>query len=111
MEPIVSSLTERDFAFLDIVNPDPIDLDVLSLDYNLTNFRFVKAEYEVSSPIIDINYDYFNFSIPGLSLTLELDYEYVSDPPLFADIGTASFSMENWYLEFTSTLEWLDDHY
>ena len=94
-----------------MVNPDPIDLDVISLDYNLTNFRFTKANYDVNVPLIEIQYDYYNFSIPLLDLTLEFDYEYVSDPPILADIGTAKFSVENWSLNFTSTILFDDDHY
>ena len=111
VEPAISSLTKRNFSFLDVVNPDPIDLDVISLDYNLTNFRFTKANYDVNVPLIEIQYDYFNFSIPLLDLTLEFDYEYVSDPPILADIGTAEFSVDNWSLNFTSSLLFNDDHY
>ena len=54
LEPAISSLTTRNFSFLDVVNPDPIDLDVISLDYNLTNFRFTKANYDVNVPLIEI---------------------------------------------------------
>ena len=45
----------------------------------------------------------------GLNLTLAFDYEYVSDPPIFADIGTAKIGMTNWYMNFTDYLELVDD--
>ena len=54
LEPAISSLTTRNLSFLDVVNPDPIDLDIISLDYNLTNFRFTKANYDVNVPLIEI---------------------------------------------------------
>lgn len=86
---MIDNLTSANLDFFDVVDPDPIDLDILSLEYNMTNFKFIEANYDVSVPVIDIQYDYFNFSIPALDLTLQLDYEYVSDPPIFADIGSA----------------------
>ena len=39
-----------------------------------------------------------------MNLTLAFDYEYVSDPPIFADIGTAKLGMTNWHFNFSDEL-------
>ena len=46
-----------------------------------------------------------------MNLSLAFDYEYVSDPPIFADIGNATFGMKNWYFNFTETSDIVDDQY
>ena len=68
--PIIDNLTSVNLDFFDVVDPDPIDLDIVSFEYNMTDFKFIEASYDVSVPLIDIQYDYFNFSIPALNLTL-----------------------------------------
>jgi len=40
-------------------------------------------------PIIQLMNDKQKFQIQELTLRLQTDYAYVSDPPIFADIGTA----------------------
>ena len=106
IEPFIQSLPQRDLSDWDIINPDPIDLDVIKFYYNLTNFHYLEgANYDGTNPMIDIGYDKYEFSMTGLNLTLAFDYEYVSDPPIFADIGHAEFGMINWYLNFTDELQ------
>ena len=109
IEPFIKSLPDRDLSDWDVINPPPLDLDVVTINYNLTNFRFLDTWYNGSAPIIDIEYDSYTLVIDGVNLTLAFDYEYVSDPPIFADIGTAKFGMTNWYLNLTGALTLVDD--
>lgn len=111
IEPFIESLPNRDLSKWDIINPEPIDLDVIKFDYNLTNFRFLEdASYNGFNPIIKIGYDNYNFSMTGVNLSIAFDYEFVSDPPIFADIGRAQVGMTNWYLNYTGeSLKLIED--
>ena len=61
IEPFFKTLPGRNLSNWDIVDPPPLDLDVLTLNYNLTNFRFLDAWYNGTTPIIDIEYDAYVF--------------------------------------------------
>ena len=102
IEPFITSLPNRDLSKWNVINPSPINIDELTFNYNLTNFRFIDAAYDGSDPILDIGYDYVVFQVSGVNLTLAVDYEYVSEPPIFADIGTFSFGNTNFFLNFTT---------
>jgi hypothetical protein len=43
--------------------------------------------------------------LKDLTLDIEFDYSYVSDPPIFADIGTATLGVEQMTFGFTWTLD------
>lgn len=105
----MKSLPKKDLSSWDVINPDPINLDVMTFNYNLTNFHFLDgADIDGSFPIIDIGYNNFVFQIIGLNLTLAFDYEYVSDPPIFADIGCATIGVSDFYLNLTDYIEIID---
>ena len=41
-----------------------------------------------------------------MSLNFEFDYAYISDPPIFADIGTAYLGIEGMTIEFVWNSTW-----
>jgi len=98
IQPFVESLPDRDLSRFDIINPNPIELDVLTINYNVTNFRFTNTTYDGSLPVIDIGDENYTFQMRGVNLTLAFDYEYVSDPPILADIGSTTIGVADFYL-------------
>ena len=43
------------------------------------------------------------FQLSGFDFKLQFDYEFISDPPIFADIGTASIAIER--MNFAADLQ------
>lgn len=42
-------------------------------------------------------------------MTVESSYEYISDPPIFADIGISSFIISNAAIKMQSSPLWIND--
>jgi hypothetical protein len=104
INPLIMTLTER--PPVDLYMNQPLDLvDFMNITFNVTNFRFTKSELNPKGPIIQLGDNYALFSINELSLDVEFDYQYISDPPIFADIGVGYLGIEGMTLEFTMTTQ------
>ena len=79
---------------------------MISFDWNLTSFAFEDANYNGSIPITTVNKDEVRLQMSNLTLNLSVDYAYVGDPPILADIGTAFIGIDTLCLDLniTSTL-------
>lgn len=96
------SLTERPPADL-YVNQTLAVVDFLTFEFNLTQFRFTQSDLNPLGSIIVLGDNEARFQIDQLTLNVEFDYAYISDPPLFADIGVAYLGFDGMSLDFNWT--------
>ena len=71
------------------------------LFYNLTGFGLEKASIDKTPSIVQINNGDITFGLYNLFLNLTSGYEYISEPPIFADIGEMSFQIANFTMNTT----------
>lgn len=77
-------------------------LDFLTFDFNVTQLTFPQASLQPATPIIQLGENNARFQI-NLTMEAEFDYQYISDPPVFADIGTAYLGFDGMFVDFTWT--------
>ena len=87
--PLIKKLPQVDLSKIipDQTNKTLSIEDVISFDFNLTGFAFADADYNGAVPIVTVASDEVRVQLSNLTLNLTFDYAYVSDPPIFADIG------------------------
>jgi len=96
LEPIETILNDYELNVLDIV----------SFEMSVTNFAFTQSAISSAQPQVQLLDDsYARFTLKDLTLDIEFDYSYVSDPPIFADIGTATLGVEEVTFGFTWTVD------
>ena len=71
------------------------------LFYNFTGFGLEKATIDKTPSIVQINNGDITFGLYNLFLNLTSGYEYISEPPIFADIGEMSFQIANFTMNTT----------
>ena len=88
--PLFNALTKLEIKKID---KPPLNLtDDVSLDIELEHLKISNATISPSTPILTINTDEgLLFAFSDLTLNITADYSYIMDPPIFADIGEASF--------------------
>ena len=67
----------------------------LVFDYELWNLKVVSASLDPEPSIVQINYGDVTLGGNNLSINLTADYSYISDPPIFADMGSAFIFLPN----------------
>ena len=67
----------------------------LIINYTLMGARVSNSSIDPSPPIIQIGDGDFNFAFSNLNINVTTDYQFISDPPIFADIGEANFTFAN----------------
>jgi hypothetical protein len=102
--PLINTLPQRNATDL-FVNKTLDLVDFISFDFNVTQLNFPQASIEPSLPIILLGENKARFQI-NLTMEIEFDYEYISDPPIFADIGTAYLGVEGMFIDFTWSSTW-----
>ena len=83
--------------------------DIISVDYNLTDFAFEYGDYNGSISIAAIEDNSVTFQMNNLTINLTLNYAYVSDPPIFADIGAAYIGVDTMNFTFEISSDLIDD--
>lgn len=68
--------------------------DIASVDYNITDFAFYDADYNGTVTIAVIEENEVLFQLNNFTLNVTCNYAYVSDPPIFADIGEAYIGID-----------------
>ena len=97
--PLLMTLPER--LSIDLVPNGHFDkLEFLTFDFNLTNLNFISSSLNPAAPLIQLGANEARLQINELSLELEFDYRYITDPPIFADIGTAYLGVEGMTVDF-----------
>lgn len=72
----------------------PVDVGgIIDLSFNLTSISFNNCSLDASPSLLEIGSNQATFSISNLSLGIEMDYAYVTDPPILADIGTGYLTL------------------
>jgi hypothetical protein len=69
--------------------------DLIDFEFNLTNKQISNLEVDSSQDLIELYDDRLVFGIKNLTANLGMSYMYVSDPPIFADIGDFDLDIEN----------------
>ena len=110
IQPLIQKLPEFDLSKI-IPNMNgtlPIS-DIISVEYNLTDFAFEYGDYNGSVSIAAIEDNSVTFQMNNLTINLTLNYAYVSDPPIFADIGAAYIGVDTMNFTFEISSDLVDD--
>ena len=91
--PLLSNLTY--FTLKDFTGTLPLLEDDLSINYSLKGLKVVGASIDPTPPLIKINNGEFTVAVSNLNFNLTTDYQFISDPPILADIGEANFAFAN----------------
>lgn len=86
------------FTFGPIKKDDvPILDDELNISFELDNFKISKASVDPSPSGVVLSDDINGITVGFQNLTFSIqgDYSYITDPPIFADIGTANIYFAN----------------
>ena len=67
----------------------------LVFNFELEETHLASATIDQTPPLVTINDGSVTFAVENLSLNVTTNYSYVSDPPIFADIGEGSFKIAN----------------
>lgn len=80
----------------------------MSLEYELDNLKIAYASIDPTPSLVTINDKIKGVTMAFSNLNLELqgDYSYVSDPPIFADIGEANVRFGNTSLSTAVISDW-----
>ena len=76
------------------------DSDILSIAASIMDIEILEAGLNDQLPIFQLEDNMAKFQFENLTFILQADYSYVSDPPLFADIGTATILLSGLSLSF-----------
>ena len=87
LAPTIGMLTKLQFG--DFVNQQ-IAIEGMTTDFNITNINIADAYLDGLTPIVKIGDGQMRFEIADFTLELAFDYEFITDPPILADIGTAT---------------------
>ena len=90
LAPTLNELTRLKFS--DIVNQQ-ISIEGLTTDFNVTGISVIKAELDGTVPIVKIGDGQLRFELVDFTFDLSFDYEFITNPPIFADIGTATVNI------------------
>lgn len=83
--------------------------DIASVDYNITDFAIYDADYNGTVTIAVIEENEVLFQLNNLTLNVTCNYAYVSDPPIFADIGEAYIGIDTMDFIFNISSNLTDD--
>lgn len=57
------------------------------IDFNITDAHLDTLSFNGSAPLVLLNSDFVTVQLNNLDLKILLDFEFISDPPILADIG------------------------
>ena len=69
--------------------------ELIEFDFDLLNLRLEDVSLEPDYKLMQLEDDEFVFGFENLKGKLMCDYSYVSDPPLFGDIGSFETDITN----------------
>jgi hypothetical protein len=90
----------------DFVNKSISIPDVIKFDFNVTGLKISDLSLDPTAKLMELFDDRMVFSIRNFTGNLGMGYMYISDPPIFADIGDFSFNMDNttFLMDFDSNI-------
>jgi len=81
------------------------DIGILNVSGNVTNVYGNHINLGNDSSLIAIHDDYITFNLSELVLDGSIAYEFITDPPIMADIGLLNISIDNLMILFNATTE------
>ena len=87
----------------DLLNEHIAIEELMSFDFNITDMKFIRADANGLTPIIQLWDNAATFQFEGVALEFAFDYAVISDPPIFADIGSATLKIETLSFSFNWT--------
>ena len=69
--------------------------DIIKIDFNITNILIENFSLDNEFTLCTLYEDRAVFGIKNFTGNMRADYQYISDPPIFADIGTFKLDIEN----------------
>jgi hypothetical protein len=79
------------------------DIGILNVSGNLTNIYGNHISLDNDTSLIALHEGYFTFNLSKLVLDGSFGYEFITDPPIMADIGFLNLSMDNFSLVLNLT--------
>ena len=83
--PLLGNLTV--FTLPTITGNDKKLVGEMDVDYEFSEMKISNASISPAVPIVKINNGWCTVAVKDLTLNLTADYSYITDPPVFADIG------------------------
>ena len=81
------------------------DIGILNVSGNVTNLYGNHINLGNDSSLIAIHDYYITFNLSKLVLDGSIAYEFITDPPIMADIGLLNISIDNLMILFNATTE------
>ena len=81
-------------------------IDIIKIDFNITEIGISNLHLKAACDkcrTIDLLDNYGVLRFNDLTASLGLNYEYITDPPIFGDIGTFAFDLHNTSLLLNSS--------
>jgi hypothetical protein len=82
-------------TFPDLLNKQITIPDVISFKFNASGFKIADLSLDQSCKLMELHDDRFVFAFRNFTGNFKLDYMYISDPPIFADIGDFELDIAN----------------
>ena len=79
------------------------DIGILNVSGNITNVYGNRISLGNDSSLIAIHDEYITLNLSELILDGSIEYEFITDPPIMADIGLLNISIDNLMILFNST--------
>ena len=96
------------FGNLTLINRTEFDINlgILEVPGNFSNISLTNMTANHTNKIIALYDDYLTVSIDYLGFHLDLDYEYLSKPAIFVDIGSIDVNLEGFKFFLSLTTNW-----
>jgi hypothetical protein len=90
----------------DLVNKSISIPDVIKFDFNVTGFKISDLSLDPTCKLMELFNDRLVFSFRNFTGNFGFSYMYISDPPIFADIGDFDFNLDNttFLMDFDSNI-------
>ncbi len=79
------------------------DIGILNVSGNLTNIYGNHIHINNDSSLLALHDQYVTFNLSELVLDGAFGYEFITDPPIMADIGSLNISIDNLAIIFNAT--------
>lgn len=73
--------------------------ELIQISANLTNIKIIDISFDKSVRQVTLGDDTATFATKNITVNCSIDYEYITDPPILADLGTIKLEVDN--LTFT----------
>ena len=86
------------------------NLSIFTIAGNISNFIGNGTDIANDTSITTIHDDYIAVNITDLTIDFELGYEFITDPPIMADMGDMILKLNNFDLLFNMTSNYSQDN-